>query len=211
MIKRYRRKVVRRRRVYRRPRIYRNRKGMGYSGKRFFKFHHYDILQMAPYTATGKGFYITDQPNVLTDWLQLQGLFDSYRVCALKFRWIPSYISNELESSTWNNVPVYVYHDANSVISTTPSLSDVIQYQNLKIGSLCKRGKFYYKMRPNQPPSNDSAATAVSNRGYQSTSAPAATQTVVFFVPQFGPSDALTTVNIATLITTWYIVAKDAR
>lgn len=204
------RRVYRRRKVYR-PIIHRNRKGMGYSGKRFFKFHHYELLDMIPATTTGKAFYISDIPNVLTDWLQLQGLFDSYRVCALKFRWIPAYISNELEVSTWNNVPVYVYHDANSVISTTPSLTEVIQYQNLRIGSLCKRGKFYFKMRPNQPPSNDSAATAVSNRGYQSTNAPAATQTVVFYVPQFGPNTATTSSTIATLIITYYIVCKDAR
>lgn len=102
-------------------------------------------------------------------------------------------------------VPVYVYHDCNTVVSTAPSLNEVIQFENLKVKQVTKMFTYYRRMIRNIP-INTSLTTqiAVNSRGYLPTNSPTATQTVVVFFPIFG--DSSTAITFGTLIT-----SKEAR
>jgi hypothetical protein len=86
---------------------------------------------------------------------------------------------------SYRNVPVYIWFDTNTILSTTPSVNEIIQYENLKIKSLVRRWTYYTKFRRNIP-INTSLTTQVSTgaRGYLATSSPVTTQTVGVYIYQ---------------------------
>jgi hypothetical protein len=148
------RRIVRRR-LYRRRRIMRPIKGSGFNGRRFFKLRQSSRVNQAP--ASAGGYLITDDPSSAPDWASLAALFDSYRVCAIKMKFISDGTFQSMTDangtgSVYHNVPVYVFHDCNSIVSTVPSeIANVVQYEKLKVKQVTRMFSYYRKMRHNVP------------------------------------------------------------
>lgn len=215
MIRRkYKKKTYRRKRVYKR-RIHRPI-GSGMQGKRYMKLRlvgDYTSVPSAPFSST----FIYDNPNQASEWPSVATLFDSYRCCAMKFKYIPGYTTSDMAETTvtggagYLNVPVYCVFDYNSILSTLPSSIDsLVEYDNLKIYHLNRVFTYYKKCRRNIP-INTSLTTQVSiqNKGYIPTNTPVATQTMWITDPAWGTSSGST--HIGTYIITWYCVFKDRR
>lgn len=219
MVYRRKRRVYRRRRRYVRKskRYSRPRRGMGYSAKRFFKLR--EVISLQTSSATNDTFFITDLPTETTGWVRLTNIFDSYRCCAVKLKYIPyaqpplanaTTIASSAISYQYRNTPIWIIHDYNSVLSTGLEIADVLAYANVRIKQSNRPWTYYCKFRRNQPPSTADKPTAVSNRGYQSTSAPTATQTVAGLI-EAPYTDTAQGLIFARLFVTYYIVFKDQR
>ncbi|ARO38299.1 capsid [Audaxivirus yotargis] len=176
--------------------------GSGDSGKRFFKIRRTDPLVMV--ANTNLSVNRTDDPSTAQNWSNISGLFDYYRVCAIKIHFIPT--SNVLTFPIAAAGPrfsaIYVIHDVNST-SSVSSVSAVIQYGNLVLKNLWMPWKKYYKMKRNIPAA---ILDNVSTSGYLPTSTPTGTQSVQAFIPTIGTQSSG---EIGTLITTYYLVCRN--
>lgn len=174
---------------------------------------------MQTQSATNDTFFITDLPTETTGWVRLTNIFDSYRVCAIKLKYVP-YAQPPLANSTtvassaisyqYRNTPIWIIHDYNSVLSTGMEIADVLAYANVRMKQSNRVWTYYSKMRRNQPPSTADKPTAVSNRGYQSTASPTATQTIAGLI-EAPYTDTAQGLIFARLFVTYYIVFKDQR
>jgi hypothetical protein len=86
----YRRRRLPLRRYYRRKYFRRVRRpiGSGFSGKRFFKLKFTSLV-----TNNTSGNFTTQQdgnPFNPADWNNFAGLYDYYRLCSMKIRFVPS-------------------------------------------------------------------------------------------------------------------------
>lgn len=210
-----RRRPIRKRRVYKR--IPRSRRGMGFSAKRFFKLR--EVISMSTSSATNDTFFITDKPTETTGWIRLTNIFDTFRCCAIKLKYVPyaqpplataTTIASSAISYQYRNAPVWIIHDYNSVLSTGLEVADVLAYANVKMRQSNRVWNYYAKMRRNQPPSTADNSTAVSNRGYQSTASPTATQTIAGLI-ESPYTDTAQGLVFARLFVTYYVIFKDQR
>jgi hypothetical protein len=82
-------------------------------------------VSQAPSTAGG--YFITNDPSTAEDWNNVTNLFDSYRVAAIRLRFVPDGTMQSMTDANataqYFNVPVYIIHDCNSIISTAPTLN----------------------------------------------------------------------------------------
>lgn len=214
----YRRRYIKRRPIRRRRYIRRRRipkpLGSGMQGKRYMK-----LKQMFPYNSIPSSAlnstFLYDNPNGASEFPSCAQIFDSYRCCALKVKFIPFSIGALLEESIltsgYHNVPIYCAFDYNSILNTPPSSIDqILEYENLKINSLTRPWTYYKKCRRNIP-INTSLTTQVSiqNKGYIPTNTPVATQTMWFVDPEWG--SGVQSIQIGYFIVTYYCIFKDRR
>lgn len=200
--RRYRvRPLRRRRRRFRRLRRTRPI-GSGDSGKRFFKLRRSDDLVMEDNTSLS--IVRQDNPSTAQDWTSVSGLFDYYKVCAIKIHFIPAANINTFPAAAAGPkfTAVYVFHDVNTTSAVT-GINNVIQYENMVVKNLWLPWKKYYRMVRNIPVTN---AVTVSTRGYIPTVNPVPTQSVQVYIPTAGTS---TSGLLGTLITTYYIVCRN--
>jgi len=81
---------IRRGRVYRRRRIHRPI-GSGFLAKRFFKVREIEVINAVVtnvQASYSKSFY--DNPSSAPAFNSIVNLFDEYRCCAMKLKWIPN-------------------------------------------------------------------------------------------------------------------------
>lgn len=200
----YRRRTARRRTGPRRRRTrrYRRRVPRKYSGdgKRFFKLTTTDAV-----TSTAGGIILntyTDNPTGYSDFTNLQTLFDSYRVCAIKIRFIPTRPNDESNLTTY--AAAYIVHDPDS---TTPpaTTAEMVEYENVKIKNLYSQWSYYRKFR--RTTSTGVAGQVVLAGGYKDMGLPTGTQ-AVFIRTDTG---LLTSTVYGRYITTLYITCKNRR
>lgn len=194
------------------PRALHRSTGTGSNGYRFHKLRESASLSITP--SIGGAAYFTDYPNTSTDWTNFAGLYDAYICRAIKIQWVPSANVQDLTSAIGSNpnvnIPFWVYHDKNTVVTSTPTTAAAIGYDNLKVKNLLRPWTAYYRLRRNIPV-NTSLTTqfGVSTRGFQSTANGAATQTVVASVPQFGQGTSNVTAGV--FICTWYCIGIEPK
>jgi len=127
--KRYRRpRVYRRRRVCRR-RIQRPIKGSGFTGERFFKIREVQKLSSAP--TQDKYYNIFDNPNTAQNWNDLVDLFDSYRCCAIKVKYVPYMNVNQIvvQNRAYNTEQSIQYRTEHTVQNRAYNTERSIQYR----------------------------------------------------------------------------------
>ena len=198
-------------------------------GKRFFKLRYArDVVATviqpsapASWTAYSKN-YIQDDPvtvPAMVDWTSLSQLFDMYRICAMKLKFIPAANFAPIMNAVGYS-PVYVWHDPNTPSDPFPSdaglldVNDILAHENCRTKNIFRPWSYYRKMQRNIPPA--SLAEAVNLKGYLPTrnAANASTQIIAFqwqATMQQATSDAwpLTTTQVlGTLIVTKYMVLK---
>lgn len=146
-----RRRVVRRRPVVRRRRIIRRHvkpKGAGEMGRRFFKLSRLVNFQTSA-TVTQISHVFTDDPSAFTDWANIQNLFDFYRVCAMKIKYVPTFtesFSGGTAGDTNYFGPHICWYDPNSDASPAGVTRDVVlQYENSRIFNGQRMFSYYKK------------------------------------------------------------------
>jgi len=198
-------------------------------GKRFFKLRYVRdvtatvIRPTAPasWTAYVKE-YIQDDPvtdPAMVDWTSLSQLFDMYRICAMKLKFIPAGNFAPVMNAVGYS-PMYVWHDPNTPNDPFPDkaglldVNDILAHENCKIKNMFKPWSYYRKMQRNIPPA--SLGEAVNLKGYLPTrnAANAATQITCFqwqATMQQSTTDSWPATDsqvIGTLMITKYMVLK---
>lgn len=198
-----------RRRLFRRSRFRRRRRpiGSGPTAKRFFKLRSVTAL-VSVNTAVSQ-YIQNDNPNLQQEWVNIVQLFDYYRVAAIKLKFIPETNVLSLDSTTPAGYrPLYIIHDPNSIAVGTGStglpltVNGTIQYENLRVKNANRPWSYYKRMVRNIPPS------LANYKGYIPTESPVATQAIQITIPQFSTE---TTILLGSVITTFYVVARNRR
>lgn len=122
-------------------------------GKRPFKVRYTQTLG-----STGGGVIqvpisLTSPENVVSgsgtveDWSSITALFDNFKVCALKLRYIPSFPNNT--SATTAFAPLYsaVDYDEVNTSSCIGTIAEAINYENMKVHNMYRPWKRYWKVR----------------------------------------------------------------
>lgn len=198
-----------RRRTYRRPyrkyrksfRTYRkkwgkSRQGMGAYGKRFFKLRHTEQM-----IASGAGLYVgrfMNDPTVYQDWTSIDALFDTYKVCAMKLKFIPDKPNDT--STTTGYRPIYVVGDSDDTSALT-SVNQAIEYENMKAFDLSKPWSYYFKL-PKR--TQIAATTTIVGNGYQDTSVTTASAAIKMYSSGLDISD-----TYGQFIVTIYVCARN--
>jgi len=203
----YRRRPIRRRRIVRKPRVPRPL-GSGFLGKRFFKIKQTGALALGG--TGGTVFYNgawSDLPATTSnaDWIAIAQLFDEYRVCALKIKYIPSGIINTTSPAPIFT-PVYVYHDVNSILTNITNIDLILAYESCKVKSLQRPWTYYRKMVRNIPVNTSwTSQVNMSARGYIPTDSPTATQCIAIYCTS---TSTLPAGTYGTMVCTTYIAAR---
>lgn len=200
----YRRRFIRRRRYFNnRARRYIKRKiqrrRFMNDGKRFFK------IRVSQTIAADSGGVIsltyTDNPSVYQDWTSIAGLFDSYRTCAIKIKFIPE-LPNDTSTITGFK-PLYIVHDSDSSTIASPSVDSYIQYENMQVKNMFKPWGYYRKFAKQTA---NPTGTVMLPGGYKNTASPNASQGIFMYGDGFDIST-----NYGRLVVTQYVVAKNRR
>jgi hypothetical protein len=116
VVRRYRRRRIPRRRFVRRKyhrRIYKP-VGSGFSGKRFFKLKYISTITSSLIQPPGdppppqiSNFTIQhdDNPNNAIEWVSFANMFDYYRCCAMKIKFVPSVMAD----TSFQYQPGYIF------------------------------------------------------------------------------------------------------
>ena len=194
--------------------------------KRFFKLKYITngtvtVTAVPNQTATLSQVFldnvIMDPPN--PDWESIANLFDEFRVCAMKVKWIPSTNTALIFDKNAAYSPMFIWHDINSVQATldTVDTKQMIAYESCRTKNFYRPWSFYRKMQRNIAPA--SLASSISLRGYVPTenATNATTQRFCIFWNAVNKSQVssdwiLAADNImGTFIITRYVVARARR
>lgn len=207
MVRYNRRRVFRRRRFGRRRLIRRIRKipGTRPFSPRFFKLRR---IENIVYTGTTyQSTIVTNDPSTAQDWTNVRNLFEYYKVCAIKLHWIPSINTRDLNTNPVTRAhfrPMYIVHDYNNSLGSTPSDDAIIQIQNMRVKAQFMPWRTYHRMVNTLDPTG---TLPQMGRSFFATSEPHSTQSVVVHLP--GDSEGNTPGNrIGTLIVTYYLSAR---
>jgi hypothetical protein len=112
--------------------------GSGFSGKRFFNLK----CTVAITNNISGNFTVTtdDNPVNAADWNNITALYDFYRVCTIKIRYVP----NVSADTTFQYTPGYIFHYANTPNYISPiSAAVAAAYE---IVDMQRPWKYYRKM-----------------------------------------------------------------
>ena len=167
-------------------------------GKRFFK------LRVATnFTSSALGTLDTvvdNNPSGFQDWSSISNLFDSYRVCAIKIKYIPS-LPNDTSAVT-GFYPLYAVNDHDD-ITPLASVNQAIQYENMKVHNLYMPWQHYFKIPVR---TQTSTAGTIEKGGYQDIASVSGSAGIKLWVTGLD-----TSTQYGTMIVTHYIAAKNRR
>lgn len=175
-----------------------HRKFTGVNAKRYFKLKAVFTL-----TSTAGGTYagvFTDNPSGMQDWTPFQSLFDSYRVHAIKIRFIPAFPNNLSATTAYR--PVYIVGD-NDDVGALASVNLALQYDSVKVKNLNMPWTYYFKW---SKITSSAAATVMTRVGYLTTATPQANRAVKFYADNLTAS-----VNYGDLVVTMYVSGVDRQ
>lgn len=169
-------------------------------GKRFFKLTTSDAVQTTSGGQVSNTY--TDNPQDYTDWTQIASLFDSYRVCAIRIKYIPNRPNDQSNVTTYQ--PLYIVQDRDSI--TPPgTVNAFIEYENMKVKNLYRPWSYYRKFA--KQTSTGVSGQVVLAGGYRDCAQPTGTQ-AIFIVSEPGlQSETI----YGRYITTLYVTAKNRR
>lgn len=169
--------------------------GMGEEGLRFFKIKFNQNV-----SSSGTGVILnvaSTDPSASDDWTSIAALFDSYRVCAVKVKYLPGIPNNTTPTAY---APLYVFADMDNVIVSVSSINNILQYENLRVKDAFRSWQYYSKFQR-----VTGTATGVNNDGYIDTASPQATGSIAIYGSGFNNSVTVYGYEIIT----WYIACKN--
>lgn len=167
-------------------------KNTGQTAKRFFK-----LKRVYPLSTSAGLITFTDNPrnpSSAQDWSSVAALFDSYRVCAVKYKFIPSRPNDTTLTTAYE--PLYAAWDSDGTGPT--SINAAMQYENLKIKNLSMPWSIYQYI--------GKIVTSGESTGYASTASPITTGEMVFLASGLNSS-----ATYGQLIQTYYLAVKDRK
>lgn len=116
-------------------------------------------------TATAGGlvssFFLLRDPSGANDWSNYTSLYDFYRVCAIKVKWIPSDPSYTAAPAYH---PMYLITDQDDIDNTNlTSTAIYVQYDNVQIKDMHRPWSFYRKVPKVSTAANISGGGTTSN------------------------------------------------
>jgi len=173
--KAYRRRAPVKKRIYKRKYKLRRPIGSGAMARRYFKLRY--VARFTPVSATDVSYAVfNDRPDTGdSDWTSIASLFDEYRLCALKVKWIPRYTTALTDAVTANTYsPMFVYHDVNTPNAPVSNdadeaAADSLNYENCKVKNFYRPWSYYRKMQRNIRIDTTRTSVTTSVRGYQAT------------------------------------------
>lgn len=169
-------------------------------GKRFFKLKANFSIDS---DSVGRILItVAASPTGFSDWTNISALFDSYRICASKVKFIPALPNDSSSSVTF--APMYVIADNDSGTNPlTTTVSDAIQYENCKIKNMFRPWTYYRKWP--KLTAQASGGTMLQG-GYQDVASVSANQGIYGIGTGYTVSK-----NYGNMIITHYIAAKNRR
>ena len=103
--------------------------------------------------------------TTVNDWSNVSGLFDSFRVCGIKIKYIPR-VPNDT-SAAFSFAPVYGIIDYENVDTASPvaTASDCMQYERLKIFNYYRPWKWYIRVPKYNAPIDVAGGTVTTLKG----------------------------------------------
>lgn len=147
-------------------------------------------------TSVNGGAYV----NACGDWSNLVTLYDSYRVFAVKIKFVPRFPNNL--SATTNFKPIYVYcdYDSPTVVTNTNNANE---YENCKMKNLFMPWTVFYRIPKTL---NLASNSTIVSFGWMDIANPQPTGHIGMF------SDGLSaTSNYGDLQVTYYVGCKNRR
>lgn len=146
--RRYKKKFYRRKKRYTRKYT---RAGRGSKGVRFFKLRQ--VTNLVTSVGGAVSFFNSANPSDAfnnggtdyEDWTNVYNLFDSFRVRAIKLKFIPS-LPNDTSGTTAFS-PLYVGGDPDSsTIMPVTTILEAVQYENMKVKNMFRPWSYYFKL-----------------------------------------------------------------
>lgn len=199
----YRRRINRRRRPFRRVRKSYRRK---FSRRSFRRSDNVIMTKLKQYqtvstNASGvlTGYLATYDASGTTNWANYTSMYDEFKVCAVKIKYIPIFLDAQMSlSPAGTNGNIFIVHDYDSTgasLSGT-SIATMIGYNNCKVKQMLRPWSYYARVP------KTFSATAGKPMGWLDTSVTAPQPGTIFYT-----SD--TTINastsIAHLVYTFYV------
>lgn len=147
--------------------------------------------------------------NSVIDWLLCQGLWDSYRVCGIKLKYIPHNPNNTVNAFFQ---PVYGIIDYNNLDTSSPfsGFNQILQYERMKTFNLYKPWKWYIRVPKYTGATTSSVGVGVitQQRGFFNTSTGElpAVGCWYLYAEDLNPST-----TYGTLVITYYLAFKNRR
>lgn len=152
--------------------------------------------------------------NAVVDWLLVQGLWDSYRVCGIKIKYVPHTPSAQqvLPTTAQYFQPLYGIIDYNNLDSSSPfsGLNEIVQYERMKVFNLNKPWKWWIRVPKYTGATTSSVGVGVitQNRGFFNTATSELPAVGCWYL--YGENlNASTTYG--TLVITYYLALKNRR
>lgn len=146
--------------------------------------------------------WLNDDVSGYQDWTSFAAVFDSYRVCALKLKFVPD-LPNDTSTVTGYK-PLYVVHDVDQSNIPTLSVNTAIQYENMKVFNMYRPWNYYRKF--SKQSSSGVASQVMMAGGYKDVAVTTASQCIQYIGTGF---DLSTTYG--TIISTAYVSFKNRR
>lgn len=196
-----RRKTFRKKRAFRKKFLKKRSSRKGQTAARMFK------LRVTATLSSDVGGDISgilsDNPSGANDWVSCGNLFDSYRVCAMKIKYIPSFPNDT--NAVAGYAPLYVVYDADHQAQPLASVNDAVQYENLKVMNMYRPWSYYVRIPKFNSISGASAVT-IQSGGYIDIGAVTAVSCIAYYGTGFKAS-----LDYGTLVYTFYLKFKNRR
>lgn len=145
-----------------------------------------------------------NDPSGATDWSSIQALFDVYRVVGVKIKFIPQTPNDT--STTRAFLPLYVAGDQDSATNPFTASTDPLHYENCKVANMYQPWSYYMKMQNRSQVANAGTSITLLQGGWQDCATSAASAGIYTYGTNFTASAAY-----GTMVTIWYVEAKDRR
>lgn len=134
--------------------------------------------------------------SVLTDWVSVANLYDQFRVCAIKLKFIPTHPNDPASAVAYR--PLYVFADFDAT-GLAPTDAAAVGYANMKVKNAYRPWSYYIKV----PKLVNTGSSSVNVEGYMDTVSPQVTGSL--YISKAGGFSNSTTYGVVVL--TYYIQA----
>lgn len=158
--------------------------------------------------------------NPVTDWTSFSDLYDNFRVCAIKVKWIPSNNSTPTFNSTTPGLignlyaPMYSCIDYDSSSTQIKTFNQIIEYENMKVHNLYRPfSRFFRVPKYLANPISDltQGGDPVLSRGYFPTDPTSGLRPNYGWLYLYTENNLPTVGTLGQFIVTYYIAFKNRR
>ncbi|UPW41439.1 capsid protein [Dipodfec virus UA23Rod_6578] len=196
----------RRRRTTRRPRRRFNRRKFSRKARpsgNDKRFHKLKQVKDVSTDASGViSVFANNDVSLAQEWTTFTGLYDAYKVCAVKIQFIPNLPNDTSANAQYS--PLYIAHDFNNGTITAPTENILIQYGDVKVKNLFRPWTYYTRFAAQSYSGN---ATSVSmTKGYRRTDDTTASQCAFMY----SENNSFST-SYGRILITYYVTFKYRR